>query len=94
MYMKDMYQQAVTAGNGKKVIITETGWPNQGSSLRDAHTSKENAIKYFLNTQKWAAEAGIDVFYFSSFDEAWKVGGEGDVGAHWGLWDKNGKLKF
>ncbi len=29
-----------------------------------------------------------------SFDESWKVGTEGDVGAYWGLWDKNEKLKF
>jgi len=30
----------------------------------------------------------------SSFDESWKVGGEGDVGAFWGIWDKNEKLKY
>jgi exo-beta-1,3-glucanase (GH17 family) len=34
------------------------------------------------------------MFYFSSFDESWKVGIEGDVGAFWGLWDKHEKLKF
>ena len=26
------------------------------------------------------------MFYFSSFDESWKVEAEGDVGAYWGLW--------
>jgi len=34
------------------------------------------------------------VFYFSSFDEVWKVEDEGGVGAHWGLWDKRGNLKY
>jgi exo-beta-1,3-glucanase (GH17 family) len=34
------------------------------------------------------------VFYFSSFDEAWKMGAEGEVGANWGLWDKDGQPKF
>jgi exo-beta-1,3-glucanase (GH17 family) len=29
-YMKQMYQQAKDAANGKEVIITETGWPSQG----------------------------------------------------------------
>ena len=33
VYMEQMYQQAVQAANGKKVIITETGWPSQGKSL-------------------------------------------------------------
>ena len=51
-------------------------------------------MKYFINTQKWSAEDDIDVFYFSSFDEVWKVGAEGDVGAYWGIWDKDEKLKF
>ncbi|WP_339753138.1 glycosyl hydrolase family 17 protein [uncultured Winogradskyella sp.] len=94
LYMKDMYQRALRAGNGKKVIISETGWPNQGTNLEGAFPSEENAIKYFINTQKWSKEDDIDIFFFSSFDESWKVGGEGDVGAYWGIWDKNEKLKF
>ncbi|UOY06644.1 glycosyl hydrolase family 17 protein [Muricauda sp. SCSIO 64092] len=93
-HMQQMYGQAVDAANGKKVIITETGWPSEGSSLRGAVSSAENAMKYFTNTQVWSAKANIEVFYFSSFDESWKTGDEGDVGAYWGLWDKHEKLKF
>jgi exo-beta-1,3-glucanase (GH17 family) len=93
-HMKAMYHQAMAAGNGKKVIITETGWPSQGESFKDSHPSKENALKYFINTQLWSKEENIDIFYFSSFDESWKVGAEGEVGAYWGIWDKNEKLKF
>jgi exo-beta-1,3-glucanase (GH17 family) len=94
LYMKDMYQRALKAGNGKKVIITETGWPSQGTSLQGAFPSEVNAMKYFINAQKWSREEGIEMFYFSSFDESWKVGGEGDVGAFWGIWDKDENPKF
>ena len=94
VYMKQMYQQAMQAAKGKKVIITETGWPSQGKSLEGAEPSMQNAIKYFINTQQWAREEGIEIFYFSSFDESWKVGAEGDVGAYWGLWDMHQQLKF
>lgn len=94
LYMKDMYNRALRAGNGKKVVISETGWPSQGTNLEGAFPSEENAIKYFINTQKWSKEEDIDIFYFSSFDESWKVGDEGDVGAYWGIWDKNEKLKY
>lgn len=94
VYMKQMYQQAVQAANGKKVIITETGWPSQGKNLDGAEPSAENAMKYFINTQQWSREEGIDIFYFASFDESWKVGAEGDVGAYWGLWDMHQNLKF
>jgi exo-beta-1,3-glucanase (GH17 family) len=95
MYMKQMYQQAQRAGGGKKrVIITETGWPSQGEDHEGAMPSMQNALKYFLNTQLWSKEEDIDVFYFTSFDESWKVGAEGDVGAYWGLWDKNETIKY
>jgi glucan 1,3-beta-glucosidase len=93
-HMQQMFGQATDAAKGKKVIITETGWPSQGSSLKGAVSSEENAMKYFINTQAWASEENIETFYFSSFDESWKTGDEGDVGAYWGLWDKNEKLKF
>jgi len=94
LYMKDMYRQALQAGNGKKVIITETGWPDKGTNVQGAYPSEENALKYFINAQHWSKEENIEMFYFSSFDESWKVGAEGDVGAFWGIWDKDEKLKF
>jgi exo-beta-1,3-glucanase (GH17 family) len=86
--------KALRAGKGKKVIITETGWPSEGSNLAGAVPSEENAMKYFINAQTWSKEEDIDIFYFSSFDESWKVDSEGDVGSYWGVWDKDEQLKF
>ena len=54
----------------------------------------ENALKYFINAQSWSQKEEIEMFYFSAFYEAWKVGAEGSVGAFWGLWDHTGKRKF
>ncbi len=93
-YMKQMYYQAKAAGNGKETIITETGWPSQGENLKGSVPGEKNARDYFINTQLWSANDNIPVFYFSSFDESWKVGAEGTVGAYWGIWDKNEKMKF
>jgi len=93
-HMRQMYHQAKLAGNGKRVIITETGWPSEGEGLGGAVPSRENAIKYFINTHLWAQDEEVETFYFSSFDESWKMSDEGEVGAYWGVWDKNGKLKF
>ena len=33
---------------------------------------------------------GID----PSFDEVWKINHEGEYGAYWGIWDKEGNYKF
>lgn len=93
-HMKSMFHQARGEGRGKPVIITETGWPSKGESFKESHPSTENAIKYFINSQLWSKDENIPIFYFSSFDESWKVGAEGEVGAYWGIWDKNEKLKF
>ncbi len=93
-HMISMFNSAKAAGQGKRVIITETGWPSQGGFLKGAIASDENAIRYFIQTMNWCKQNDIEIFYFSSFDESWKVGPEGEVGAYWGLWDKNEKLKF
>lgn len=94
VYMKDMFHRAVRAGKGKRVIISEAGWPNKGQTFHGAEPSMENAIKYFINAQLWSKDENIEMFYFSSFDESWKTGAEGDVGAFWGLWDKDERLKY
>ncbi len=94
LYMKQMYYQVKQAQPDKKIIITETGWPSEGEALGAAEPSYENALKYFINAQTWARKEDIDMFYFAAFDEAWKVGTEGSVGAFWGLWDKDEKRKF
>ncbi|MEM7431886.1 MAG: glycosyl hydrolase family 17 protein [Pseudomonadota bacterium] len=94
LYMKEMYRRAQQAANGKPVIISETGWPNLGTPEGGAVPSLHNAIKYFVDTYRWAEQDNIEIFWFSSFDEAWKVDKEGDVGAYWGLWDKDGNPKY
>ena len=94
LYMKQMYYQAQQAAPGKRVIITETGWPSEGEALGAAMPGYENALKYFINAQNWSQSEDIEMFYFSAFDESWKVDAEGCVGAYWGLWDQNEQLKF
>jgi glucan 1,3-beta-glucosidase len=94
VYMKNMYSRAVNVANGKPVIVSETGWPDQGTAEGAAVPSFENAIRYFVDTYHWAEKENVDIFYFSSFDEDWKIADEGDVGAYWGILDKNGKHKY
>lgn len=93
-HMVSMYHQALSVAQGKKVIITETGWPSHGDTLGGAEPTMENALLYFIRMQLWAEREGIESFYFSSFDEAWKTSSEGTAGAHWGIWDARGLIKF
>jgi glucan 1,3-beta-glucosidase len=93
-YMQDMLKRTRAAAAGKRVVISETGWPDRGSAFHAAVPSRAGAMRYFVDSCEWAAQDGVELFYFAAFDEAWKVGAEGDVGAYWGLWDKDGHSKF
>ncbi len=93
-YMQDMVARTRAAAPGKRIVISETGWPDQGSAFHGSVPSREGAMRYFVDTQEWARQDGIEIFYFAAFDEAWKVGAEGDVGAYWGLWDARGAPKW
>ncbi|MFN3754824.1 MFS transporter [Flavobacterium sp.] len=93
-YLQNMLAVTQKVANGKKIIISETGWPSNGETVDEAIPSEINAIKYFVASHEWAKGNDIDLFYFSSFDESWKANQEGTVGTAWGIWDKNEKLKF
>jgi exo-beta-1,3-glucanase (GH17 family) len=87
------HQDVQAAAGGKKVIVSETGWPSAGDSIGGAVPSPANAAQYFLDFTTWARAEQVEYFYFEAFDEAWKAASEGPQGAHWGVWDKNGLLK-
>jgi exo-beta-1,3-glucanase (GH17 family) len=93
-YMQNMVRRTRAAAHGKRIAISETGWPDRGSPFHGAVPSVEGAMQYFVDTFEWVQREGLEVFHFAAFDEAWKVGAEGDVGAFWGLWDKDGRPKF
>ena len=93
-YLAQMHAVTKQIAVNKPVIISETGWPNQGDKMEGAVPSDENAMKYFISASNLSQKSNIPLFYFSSFDESWKVHHEGDVGARWGLWNTNEQLKY
>ena len=90
-------RRATASPMASRIIVSETGWPNIGTAEGGSQSqSYENAIKYFVDSCRWAEEDEHRVvFYFSSFRRVLESRcAEGDVGAYWGLWDKDGKLKY
>jgi glycoside/pentoside/hexuronide:cation symporter, GPH family len=93
-YLRRMHGLVKAAGGEKPVVVTETGWPGNGQSVAAAVPSADNAMRYFIEVQQWARSEGVGLFYFSSFDEPWKLGQEGEVGTQWGLWDAQERPKY
>jgi GPH family glycoside/pentoside/hexuronide:cation symporter len=94
LYLQHMHALVQGVAGGRKVIVTETGWPSQGQSVSAAVPSPLHAMRYFIEAQEWARRECVELFYFSSFDEPWKRQQEGEVGAHWGLWDEVERPKY
>ena len=69
------------AAPGKEIIVSETGWPTEGSETAGA----AEAAAYFTAVRDWSLSTGTQVLWFDAFDEPWKTAAEGAAGAHWGL---------
>lgn len=93
-YVQEMVRMVQAVSHGKPVLIAETGWPTQGPPEGAAVPGAENAARYALNLIPWGERANVPLFWFAAFDEAWKVGAEGDCGAYWGFWDAEGASKL
>jgi GPH family glycoside/pentoside/hexuronide:cation symporter len=92
-YVRRMHGLVKAAGGDKPVVVTETGWPWKGEAVAGAVPSADHAMRFFIDIQQWGRSEGVKLFYFSSFDEPWKLGQEGVVGTQWGLWDKDERFK-
>lgn len=93
-YAREMVRHVQALAGDRPVLIAETGWPTQGAPQGPAVPSLRNLALYLLNILAWTDAEELPLFWFSAYDEAWKVGKEGDCGAFWGLWDANGGLKL
>jgi exo-beta-1,3-glucanase (GH17 family) len=93
-FVVKVYKRLKNVYPKKRVIISETGWPSSGGKnpLRTTVANQQLYWKLFLIAAKLH---GMEYLGFEAFDERWKglPGGEGPVGAHWGLFDENRKPK-
>ncbi len=87
-HLADQVSILQALGEGKQVIISETGYATAGSS----EANEENAVKYFEAVRDWSAAQGIVTVFFMSADAEWKSV-EDAYGPHWGILTKELELK-
>ena len=73
------------AAAGKEIVVSETGWPTDGTAKGSAIPNEENARAYFEKILDWSVSTGTPLLWFASADEPWKAAAEGLVGSHFGL---------
>ena len=91
--VQQAWQSVKDLANGKEVILSECGWPTGGLSIGNAAPTPENACLFLSQLANWCKTMNVKSFLFEAFDEPWKANYEGEIGAHWGIFDKEGKIK-
>ncbi|CAI5741879.1 unnamed protein product [Hyaloperonospora brassicae] len=80
----------------KEVVVGETGWASEGTSANGSVASEANAAKFFVDFYTLATEKNLTYYYFSAFDEPWKLAtleANETVEAYFGLFTREGVLK-
>lgn len=78
----------------KPILIGEVGWPSFGRTRGRAVASPANAAAFLREFTSRAHDLGYDYFLMEAFDQPWKRSIEGEVGAYWGIYDVDRRLKL
>lgn len=78
---------------GKRIVITETGWPSDGETRGLSEAGLAHQQAYYRDFAARARAEGVDYLIIEGFDQPWKAVHEGRVGAHWGIFTAQRILK-
>jgi len=79
---------------GKRIVISEVGWPSEGRRFKEAIADGPHAAAFLRSFFAMAKENKWDYNIIEAYDQPWKVRLEGPVGAFWGVYDAEGNPKF
>lgn len=81
-WLKEQIERVKTACGNQNVVVTETGWPHQGSDNGKAVASKE-AQQAAIDSIK--AHHTDNVILFNAYDDLWKADGNLGCEKYWGI---------
>ena len=88
-----VYYELRDAHPGKRIVITEFGWPSAGYNRGVARPGEIEQAIVLREFVKRADAYGIDYNIIEAYDQPWKTF-EGSVGPYWGLYDTSRHAKF
>lgn len=85
-WAKNTAQDIKNACGGKKVVITESGWPKQGGCNGSSCPSPENQAAAIKSLK---SEFKKDIILFTAFNDMWKSDSASTYGSekYWGILD-------
>lgn len=79
---------------GKQIAIGETGWPSAGRAREEAVPGRVNQAAFVRGFVAVAEREDFEYNLIEAFDQGWKHSQEGTMGAAWGIFDQDRRLKF
>ncbi len=89
----DVYDRMRAAFPGKHIVVAEFGWPSGGYNMKGAEPAPWLRPKSCATSSTAPATTAWTTTSSRAFDQVWKTN-EGSVGAYWGLFNADRKLKF
>lgn len=86
-----IHREVAQALPNKDILIGEVGWPSAGRMREAARPSLSNEARVISETLAVAQREHFRVNVIEAFDQPWKQPLEGSVGAHWGIFDRDGQ---
>ncbi len=93
-YIVDHINLLRTRFPDKPIVIAEVGWPSNGRTRHSAVASVSNQAAFLRRFLDRAAKEKYIYYVMEAFDQPWKRGSEGAVGAYWGVYDVYRQPKF
>lgn len=90
----DWYTRLQKTYPNKKIVITEVGWPSEGTPVGRSIATPENQAEFLHRFMKRAEKEKLNYYILEAFDQPWKLYLEGPAGAHWGVFDADRNVKF
>lgn len=78
----------------KPLLLSEVGWPSNGRMRGGAEASPADQAIYLRTLVSTLNAKGYNYFVIEAFDQPWKAGEEGSVGAYWGVYNEARHAKF
>lgn len=78
----------------KPLLLAEVGWPSNGRMRGGADATQADQAIYLRTLTNLLNKKGYNYFVVEAFDQPWKVGDEGSVGAYWGVYNAQRQPKF
>ncbi|MGK9065125.1 glycosyltransferase [Stutzerimonas chloritidismutans] len=93
-FVLDRARELKKAFPKKPLLLAEVGWPSNGRTRGGAVADQAEQALYLRELVNALNANGYAYFVIEAFDQPWKAGEEGAVGAYWGVFNAERQPKF